>query len=65
MDNRMETVAVVTRDGMIWVEQGNHPEDNAAIMLHPDQVPLLIKWLQQALAEVSGVVATNADSRRG
>jgi hypothetical protein len=53
MDRRMEAVAVVIRDGMVWIEQSSHPEDDVAIMLHPSQIPLLVEWLQQATTEIN------------
>ena len=52
MNRQMREVSVITREGMIWIEQGNSPEEPATVIIAADQVPLLVKWLQEAEAEV-------------
>jgi hypothetical protein len=52
MEKRMEPVSVVTKDGSIWIEQKYDSGDDAIVMLNPGQIPTLIKWLEEAVAEV-------------
>ena len=47
----MEPVSVNTKSGSIWIEQ-SFGEDADRIVLHPSQIPTLINWLQEAVAEV-------------
>ena len=52
MEKCMESVSVVTHDGSVWIEQKYDSGDDAIVMLNPSQIPTLIKWLQEAVAEV-------------
>ena len=47
----MEPLIVRTRDGQIWIEQSQNGEDYG-IVIDPTQVPTLVAWLQEAVAEL-------------
>lgn len=47
----MEPLIVRTHDGQIWMDQSQAGEDNG-IVIDPAQVPTLITWLQEAVAEL-------------
>jgi hypothetical protein len=51
MEKRMEPLTVSTKDGQIWIEQSENGED-CGVMIAVDQVPILVKWLQEAAAEL-------------
>jgi hypothetical protein len=42
-----------TNDGKIWIEQSDRGED-MGVVIDPAQVPVLIEWLQEAVAEIKG-----------
>ena len=49
MEKRMTAVKVWTKDdGVIYIEQEIPQDDNAIIGIYPDQVELLIQWLNEA-----------------
>jgi hypothetical protein len=50
MEKRMEPLVVSTKDGLVWIEQSGG--EDAGIVLSPEQVPTLIKWLKEAAAEL-------------
>ena len=53
MQKRMEPLSVATTgNGQILIEQTSYGEDDARILIDPDQLPLLIKWLQEADEEI-------------
>lgn len=52
MQKRMNPLTVVTRDGEIWIEQV-YGEDDCGVAINPDQLPTLIKWLQEAAEEIA------------
>jgi len=48
----MKQVRVYVQDGGVIIEQQVSPFDNADMIdLTPEQVPLVIKWLREAVAE--------------
>lgn len=53
MEKKLEPLAVSTRDGMILIEQDAYgtAEDNG-VVVSVDQVPILIKWLEEARVEL-------------
>lgn len=52
---RMEEVTVnTTTEGMIEIEQPAGHDEPSRIILTPEQVPILVKWLQEAAAEIEG-----------
>jgi hypothetical protein len=53
MVKKMEHVVVSTKEGMIHLEQPDPMLENYPIIIHPDQVPVLIKWLEEAREELS------------
>jgi hypothetical protein len=53
MQKRMETVEVSTKDGQIWIVQETNGEDNGVVVT-PEQIPALVKWLSEAAAELLG-----------
>ena len=56
MLKQMEAVTVSTKDGQIWIEQQDQVEESHShiVMIHPDQLPTFIQWLQEAAAELRG-----------
>jgi hypothetical protein len=48
MQKTMEAVTVTTNDDSVIIEQDSGPEDCQSITLSPDQIPLLIEWLEEA-----------------
>lgn len=48
----MEAVEVSTKDGQIWIVQDCNGEDNG-VVITPEQVPALVKWLNEAVAELT------------
>ena len=52
MEKQMESLVVSTKNGLVWIEQSAHGED-AGIAINPEQVPLLIEWLNEAVAELA------------
>jgi len=55
MERRMEPLKVSTKNGLIWIERSGGGED-AGIAISPEQVPILIKWLKDAAAELEAPV---------
>ena len=51
MKKQMEPLTVSTRDGMIFIEQSFNGED-CGIAIHPEQIPTLVAWLNEAAAEL-------------
>jgi hypothetical protein len=51
MEKKMEAVEVRTKDGQVWIVQDVNGEDNG-IVINPEQVPALVKWLNEAAAEL-------------
>jgi hypothetical protein len=47
-----QLLVATTNDGHILIEQSGYGEDGAGILIDPDQLPLLIKWLQEADEEI-------------
>ena len=47
----MEPLAVSTKDGQIVIVQDDLGNDHG-IVIDPAQVPVLIEWLQEAVAEI-------------
>jgi hypothetical protein len=52
MEKRMEAVSVSTKDNLIWIEQSQNGQDNGVVVT-PDQVPILIGWLQEAVKDLN------------
>jgi hypothetical protein len=50
MEKRMEPFIVSTKGGLVWIEKGG--AEDAGIAVSPEQVPILVKWLQEAAAEL-------------
>lgn len=48
MEKEMINVSVSTQNEYIFITQKYNMGDEDTICLHPDQVDLLIKWLQEA-----------------
>ncbi len=50
---KMEEVIICTNNGLIEVSQPNHIDTNDfPVIIHPDQIDLLVKWLQEARDEL-------------
>jgi hypothetical protein len=51
---RMTAVEVSVHDGDIYVSQLDPQGDNdQCVILHPEQVPVVIKWLREAARDAS------------
>ena len=48
----MQAVTVRVQTGSVFIEQDNGQQHPDCIEIHPDQVPLLVSWLQEAKAEL-------------
>jgi hypothetical protein len=49
MEKEMLSAKVYVSDaGYVCIEQGNGYDDPVSVAVHPEQVPLLIKWLREA-----------------
>ena len=58
---RMESVEVEAEENRIFIVQGNGPDEgDSVILLHPDQVPLLVRWLSIAAKTCAENEARNA-----
>jgi hypothetical protein len=55
MEKRMEAIDVWTRDGAVFVAQDKGIDRNGVVKISPDQVPLVVEWLQAARTELSSV----------
>lgn len=44
----MMDLSVEVKGGEIHVVQANHPEEDSLVVLHPDQVEIVTKWLEEA-----------------
>jgi hypothetical protein len=59
MERRVHNLAVSTNEGFICIEQPDI-EETSLVTMTAEQVPLLIRWLQEAVIELRGAVdATN------
>ncbi len=59
MENKMFDISVYSgkEDGCIYIEQsGGGFEDSNLIKIHPDQVDILIKWLEKERTKLSGEI---------
>ena len=53
MQKSIEPLSVsTTTEGAIEIAQQQSPEEPQLIIITPEQVPLLIQWLQEAVAEL-------------
>jgi len=53
MEKKLFDIKVYTSDeNYICIEQEDFGHDNAVILLHPDQIELLFKWLKEAQQEI-------------
>jgi hypothetical protein len=56
MEKWMEQIKVSTRDGAIFLEQGDDRDDSfSSVSISPDQVEVLCKWLQEAKLEAENM----------
>lgn len=54
MKKEMQNLIVYTNNlGFVCVEQENMYQDPSIIIIHPDQIELLIKWLKDELTNPS------------
>jgi hypothetical protein len=54
MKKEMLEINITTNEGMIFISQPDPYNDYPPIIINPDQVPILIKWLEEAKAEIEG-----------
>ena len=52
MNKQMQDVRVRTEGGVVYIEQASLEDMNdTSIMLNPEQIDVLIQWLNEALSE--------------
>jgi len=51
MHENMPDLAVNESNGFLYIEQQNIADGDQSIQVHPDQVDILIKWLNRAKKE--------------
>lgn len=55
MTRSMNSVTVRTdEERHIWIEQPDSGDGPDCVVVDPSQVPTLVKWLQEAAAEIEG-----------
>ena len=52
MKKTMYDVSVTSEDEVIYIEQPSIDDQSESIMLHPEQVDLVVKWLREAKNEI-------------
>lgn len=52
MQKEMSNVSVLTSNGNIYISQSHNYMEEDTIILHPDQVELLIQWIKEAKEEL-------------
>jgi hypothetical protein len=54
MKKAMENVGIFTEGGKVWIEQitGDPDPELQRMSLYPEQVPLFLKWMQDAISEL-------------
>ena len=52
MHRTMHPVEVSVENGLIYITQESHGTYDQVVCLHPDQVDILIRWLQEARNEL-------------
>lgn len=52
MHRAMHPVEVSVENGLIYITQESHGTYDQVVCLHPDQVDILIRWLQEARNEL-------------
>jgi len=52
MKKTMYDVSVASQDGIIFIEQPSQDENGECVMLHPEQIDLVIKWMREAKSEI-------------
>jgi len=56
MEKKLEPLSVFTRDNQIWIEQ-SYDTDESRVVISIEQIPILIKWLEEAKAEIDNHTA--------
>jgi hypothetical protein len=56
----MQAVAIRVQSGSVFIEQDNGDEHPDCIEVHPEQVPLLVSWLQEAKEESEAMLTPKA-----
>ena len=55
MEKTIQPLSVRTRGGQILIEQDlGSDDDSQSIVIEPEQVAILIEWLQEAAKELDG-----------
>ena len=60
MQKQMQAVAIRVQSGSVFIEQDNGDEHPDCIEVHPEQVPLLVSWLQEAKEESEAMLTPKA-----
>jgi hypothetical protein len=53
MEKEMQLIKVRTNENYVIIEQEQMMHEEACVIVHPGQIPTLIKWLQEAAAELA------------
>ncbi|MBT4286181.1 MAG: hypothetical protein HOD92_02500 [Deltaproteobacteria bacterium] len=48
----MYDVSVTSQDDVIYIEQPSIDDQNESVMLHPEQIDLVVRWLKEAKNEI-------------
>ncbi len=65
MEKKMVQVAVRTEKDMIEIFQDDHTSElGNSVFIYPEQVDIIIKWLQEAKAELSGYFEKALEERK-
>ena len=52
-EREMQQIKVyVGKDDNIWIEQSSYGNEDSIIIIHPDQVDLLVKWVSDIKKEL-------------
>ncbi len=49
----MYDISVSNQDDVIYIQQPTLGEHSETVMLHPEQIDLLVRWLKEAKAEIA------------
>jgi hypothetical protein len=52
MKKTMYDVSVTSQDDVIYIEQPSIDDQNESVMLHPEQIDLVVRWLKEAKNEI-------------
>ena len=65
IEKRKEVEVYAGQNGHVCIKQSNYPEEDALVVLHPDDVASLIEFLKEAQAEAYVIRASKSSEPRG